>query len=204
MPLLSLFLGFYQLWSLWGGFHRSIGFYFDPFRPDHSSEYSCEDDGFQTPRVARRELKITGWFPMATPNYHPIIVGFSITIHVWDPKSRKPHVSKNVWISGTFPLNYDFSGEVQSGIQGFFLPIGDIDTMLEKLHLSLINLVQELYSVEGLEGIYVYTYSFRIYLQHIWAICVTYAPTIVFHKCANVRKIWFCVKKILRTYILWP
>ena len=57
------------------------------------------------------------------------------------------------------------------------------------------NLVQELYSVEGLEGIYVYTYSFRIYLQHIWAICVTYAPTIVFHKCTNVHKIWFCVKR---------
>ena len=104
----SLFLGFYQLWSLWGGFHRSIGFYFDPFRPDHSSEYSCEDDGFQTPRVARRELKITGWFPMATPNYHPIIVGFSITIHVWDPKSRNPPCFEKCLNFWNFPFKLWF------------------------------------------------------------------------------------------------
>ena len=57
------------------------------------------------------------------------------------PNLGTPHVSKNVWISGTFPLNYDFSGEVRSGIQGFLLPIGDIDTMLEKLHLSLTKMM---------------------------------------------------------------
>ena len=62
--------------------------------------------------------------------------------------------------------------------------VADEGVLHWKLDASYFNLVQELYSVEGLEGIYVYTYSFRIYLQHIWAICVTYAPTIVFsHMC---------------------
>ena len=30
---------------------------------------------------------------------------------------------------------------MRSGIQGFLLPIGDIDTMLEKLHLSLTKMM---------------------------------------------------------------